>query len=79
MILYNIKAHFNLDSSLDDSVLENFTMKYTGYIFRGCGATFTVYNHNKKVTHVTGVKSKSHLKQCEEYIKKLLILVLHKL
>ena len=56
MKLYNIKAHFNLDSSLDDSVLDNFTMKYTGYIFRGCGATFTVYNHNKKVTHVTGVK-----------------------
>ena len=70
MKLYNIKAHFNLDSSLDDSVLENFTMKYTRYIFRGCGATFKIYSHNKKVTHVTGVKSKTHLRQCKEYIKK---------
>ena len=24
-------------------------MKYTRYIFKGCGAPFTVYNHNKKV------------------------------
>ena len=68
MKLYNIKAHFNLDSLLDDSVLENLTMKYTWYIFKGCGATFTVYNNNKKVTHDNGVKSKSHLKQYEEYI-----------
>ena len=45
-------------------------MKYTRYVFRRCGATFTVYHHNKNVTHVTGVKSKSHLKQCEVYIKK---------
>ena len=46
MKLYNIKAHFNLDSSLDDSVLENFTKKYTRHIFRGFGAILTVYNSN---------------------------------
>ena len=56
MKLYNIKACFILDSSLDDSVLGNFSMKNTRHIFRECGATFTVYDHNKKVTHVTGVK-----------------------
>ena len=68
MKLCNIKSLLNLDSSLDDSVSENFTMKCTGYIFWGCGATFTINNHNKKVTHVTGVKSKTHLRQWKEYI-----------
>ena len=53
MRLYNIEANFILDSSLDDNVLEIFLKKYTSYISRGCGATvFTVFIHNKNVTHV---------------------------
>ena len=56
MKLYNTKAPFILDSSLDDTVLENFSKKDTRYIFREFGANFTVYNHNKNVTYVTGLK-----------------------
>ena len=70
MKLYNIKARFIHDISLDDSVLEYFSLINTRYILRDFGVTFTVYNHNKSCTHVTGVKSKTHLKQCEVYIKK---------
>ena len=69
MKLYNIKARFIHDNSLNDSVLEYFSLKNTRYILREFGATFTVYNHNKSCTHVTGVKSKNHLKQCQVYIK----------
>ena len=69
MKLYNIKARFIHDNSLNDSVLEYFSLKNTRYILREVGATFTVYNHNKFCTHVTGVKSKNHLKQCQVYIK----------
>ena len=70
MKLYNIKARFIHDISLDDNVLEYFSLNNTRYILRDFGVTFTVYNHNKSCTHVTGVKSKTHLKQCEVYIKK---------
>ena len=69
MKLYNIKARFIHDNSLNDSVLEYFSLKNARYILREFGATFTVYNHNKSCTHVTGVKSKNHLKQCQVYIK----------
>ena len=68
MKLYNIRALFIHDSSLDDSVLEYFSLKFTRYILREFGATYTVYNHNKSCTHVTGVESKSHLNQCKVYI-----------
>ena len=69
MKLYNIKARFIHDNSLNDNILEYFSLKNTRYILREVGATFTVYNHNKCCTHVTGVKSKNHLKQCQVYIK----------
>ena len=69
MKLYNIKACFIHDNSLNYSVLGYFSLKNTRYILREFGATFTVYNHNKSCTHVTGVKSKSHLKQCQVNIK----------
>ena len=69
MKLYNIKARFIHDNSLNDNILEHFSLKNIRYILREVGATFTVYNHNKFCTHVTGVKSKNHLKQCQVYIK----------
>ena len=58
MKLYNIKARYIHDNSLNDNILEYFSLKNTRYILREVGATFTVYNHNKFCTHVTGVKSK---------------------
>ena len=67
---HNIKARFIHDISLDDNVLEYFSLNNTRFILKDFGVTFTVYNHNKSCTHVTGVKSKTHLKQCEVYIKK---------
>ena len=70
MKLYNIKARFIHDSTLNDNVLEYFSLKNTRYILRDFDVVFTVYNHNKSCTHVTGVKSITHLKQCEVYIKK---------
>ena len=61
MKLNNIKAHF----ILDDEIFFNGAR----YIFRGCNAIFTKHRHHKNVAHVTGVKSKTHLTMCSEYIK----------
>ena len=69
MKLYNIKARFIHDKPLNQNILEYFTLKDTRYILRDFGATFTIYNHNKSCTHITGVKNKTNLKQCEEYFK----------
>ena len=68
MKLYNIKARFIHDKSLNESVLEYFTLKNTRYILREFGATFTIYNHNKSCTHITGVKNKNNLKECGVYL-----------
>ena len=70
MKLYNIKARFIHDSTLNDNVLEYFCLKNTRYILRDFDVVFTVYNHNTSCTHVTGVKSLNHLDQCKVYIKK---------
>ena len=69
MKLYNIKARFIHDKPLDESILNYFTLKNTRYILREFGSTFTIYNHNKYCTHITGVKNKNNLKQCEVYFK----------
>ena len=69
MKLYNIKARFIHDKEMNENFLEDFTLKYTRYILRDFGVTFTIYNHNKSCTHITGVKNKTNLKQCEEYFK----------
>ena len=60
MKLRNIKAHFILDTELAFDCLRK--------IFRDCDATFTIHRHHKNVVHVTGVKSKSHLNKCADFI-----------
>ena len=64
MKLRNIKGHFILNNEIF------YDSEDSKYIFPGCNAKFTVYIHHKNVIHVTGVKSKTHLNQCGEYLKK---------
>ena len=61
MKLRNIKAHFNLDKTIDIDLIRK--------IFKACNATFTIHSHHKNVVHVTGVKSYIHLKLCIQYIE----------
>ena len=61
MKLRNIKAHFNLDKTID--------IEQTRKIFKACNVTFTIHSHHKNVIHVTGVKSYTHLKLCIQYIE----------
>ena len=61
MKLRNIKAHLNLDKTIDIDLIRK--------IFKACNATFTIHSHHKNVVHVTGVKSYIHLKLCIQYIE----------
>ena len=61
MKLRNIKAHFNLDKTINMELIRK--------IFKACNATFTIHSHHKNVVHVTGVKSYTHLKLCIQYIE----------
>ena len=61
MKLRNIKAHFNLDKTID--------IDQTRKIFKACNVTFTIHSHHNNVIHVTGVKSYTHLKLSIQYIE----------